>query len=219
MTFLPNMVDLGILVIMTLSIFIGVFRGFTREMLGIAGWVGAFITVFYGLPLFRPLGRTYIHNPMAADAVVGGILFVLSLAVFIIISRGISSGVKGSLFSGLDRSLGLVFGFVRGLFLICLFYLVVGFMSPGLSLSESFKDSHFLPWVEQGADILTYLVPAEYLPAEDSIEELVERERGRFPESSEGVDETVKNLSTLKPTSSPKTLNRLLEKYDTSSEK
>lgn len=218
MTFLPNMVDIGILLIMALSLLIGVFRGFTRELLGIAGWIGAFATVFYGLPLFRPLGRTYIHNPMAADVVVGGILFILSLAVFILISRGISSGIKGSLFSGLDRALGLVFGFVRGVFLICLFYLVISFMSPGLSLSQAFRDSHFLPWVEQGADILIYLVPADYLPGRNNIEDLMERERESFSEHSEGLDETVKNLSTFKPTSPAKTLNRLLEKYDTPSE-
>lgn len=219
MIWLTHGVDIGILLIIALSLLIGIFRGFTRELLGIAGWIGAFATVFYGLPLFRPLGRLYIHNPMVADGVLGGILFILSLAVFILISRGISSTIKGSLFNGLDRSLGMVFGFIRGLFLVCLLYLVFSFVSPTLFLSLAFRDSHLLPWIEQGAHILTYLIPEDYLPQRDTLEELMEREGENSADVSlEGVEETVKNLSTLKPMSPPKTLNRLLERYDTSSE-
>src|SRR3990167_294789 len=104
MTF--NMVDFAIIFLLGISILIGILRGATREVLGIAGWVGALATVFYGLPLFRPLGRYYIHNPMIADAAIAGVLFILSLAVFILISRLISTKVKGSLLGGLDRSLG-----------------------------------------------------------------------------------------------------------------
>ena len=59
-----NSVDLVILIIIGLSILIGILRGATREVLGIAGWIGAFAVVFYGLPLFRPLGRQYINSPM-----------------------------------------------------------------------------------------------------------------------------------------------------------
>src|SRR5262245_53770972 len=125
-----NLVDLSILLVFALSIFVGVIRGATREVLGIAAWIGAFSIVFYGLPLFRPLGRHYIHNTMVADAVVAGLLFILSLAFFILISRTISTKVKGSLLGGLDRSLGLVFGFLRGVLIVCLVYLVMEFFYP-----------------------------------------------------------------------------------------
>lgn len=201
-----NTVDLAILFIVGISILIGILRGATREVLGIAGWIGAFVVVFYGLPIFRPFGRHYIHNPMIADAVVAGILFILSLAVFILISRLIASSVKGSIFGGLDRSLGLVFGFVRGLLVVCLIYLAMTFFYAPDEIPSSITSARFTPWVVQGTHELKRLIPKDYLPhdlkqhgtihpldAQDLLENTLPT-----------LEETVKNLSTLKPTSPKK---------------
>lgn len=201
-----NVVDLSIIVLLALSILIGILRGATREILGIAGWVGAIATVFYGLPLFRPLGRHYIHNPMVADGVVAVILFILSLAVFIVISRTLSVRVKGSLLGGLDRSLGLVFGFLRGILVVCLVYLVLGFLYPPSQMPEPIKQARFTPWFMEGAQELTRFIPKDYLPRKDrslatihplDAQDLIEH-------SLPSLEETVKNLSTLRPTSPKK---------------
>jgi membrane protein required for colicin V production len=208
-------IDLAIIFIIGFSSFIGVIRGATREVLGIAGWVGAFATVFYGLPLFRPIGRQYIHNHMVADAVVAGILFILSLAVFILISRFISSGIKGSILGGLDRSLGLVFGFVRGVLLVCIAYLSLSFFYPPNAVPEAIKHARLIPWVARGAFELKRLIPKDYLPQNLShstninpldAQDLIEN-------SLPTLEETVKNLSTLKP-ASPKPQYKEQEKQD-----
>lgn len=205
-------VDLSLIAIIALSMVMGLMRGATREVLGIAGWGGAFMTVFYGLPLCRPLGRHYIHNPMVADAVVGGVLFILSLAVFIILSRLISSGIKGSALNGLDRSLGLVFGFGRGVVLVSLFYLSLGFFYPETAFPPSVQNAHFIAWVKQGALALKYIIPASYLPDTKEplcINDLEVLHRSTLP----SLDDTVKTLSTLKPTSPLKKLDQLIEKH------
>jgi membrane protein required for colicin V production len=222
-----NSIDLLILVLLGISILIGVLRGATREILGIAGWVGAFAIVIYGLPLFRPLGRHYIQNPMLADAVVAGIIFILSLGVFILISRLISASVKGSMFGSLDRSLGLVFGFVRGVLVICLVFLAMGFFYPPDKTPESVQRARFTPWITEGAQELKRLIPKDYLPhdlkhpttihpldAEDFIKN-----------SLPNLEETVKNLSTLKPTSPKKpeeqkdSLDKLIEQHEPETQK
>lgn len=201
-----NIIDLAIILILALSVVVGILRGATREVLGIAGWVGALATVFYGLPLFRPLGRHYIQNPMIADGVVAGILFILSLAVFILISRTLSGRVKGSLLGGLDRSLGLIFGFFRGVLVICLIYLVLGFFYPPGQTPESIKNARLTPWFMEGAKELTHFIPKDYLPQKDrslstihplDAQDLIEH-------SLPSLEETVKNLSTLRPTSPKK---------------
>jgi len=201
-----NVIDLSIIVLLGLSILIGILRGATREILGIAGWVGALATVFYGLPLFRPLGRHYIQNPMIADAVVAVILFVLSLAVFILISRTISVKVKGSLLGGLDRSLGLVFGFLRGLLVVCLIYLVLGFFYPPGEMPHVIKQARFTPWFKEGAKELTRFIPKDYLPQKDrSLSTIHPLDAQDLLEHSlPSLEETVKNLSTLRPTTPKK---------------
>ncbi len=203
-----NSIDLAVIIIIGLSIFVGILRGATREILGIAGWIGAFAVVYYGFSLFRPLGRHYIHNPMLADFIVALILLILSLAVFILISRLISSSVKGSIFGGLDRSLGLVFGLIRGVFVVCLIYLAMNFFYPPKDIPHSVTTARFRPWIAQGANALKQLIPKNYLPhdlkqtakinpldAQDLLEN-----------SLPSLEETVKNLSTLKPTSPKKSL-------------
>lgn len=201
-----NSIDLAIILIIGISILIGILRGATREVLGIAAWIGAFAVVFYGLPLFRPLGRHYIHNPMIADAVVAGILFLLSLAVFILISRLISSGVKGTFFGALDRSLGLVFGFIRGVLIVCLVYLAMGFFYKPSEIPESITTARFMPWVAQGAFELKRLVPKDYLPHDLKQSKTINPldAKDLLENGLQNLDETVKNLSTLKPTSPKK---------------
>lgn len=215
------MIDLTILLIIGISILVGILRGATREVLGIAGWIGAFATVFYGLPLFRPLGRQYIHNHMLADAVVAGLLFILSLAVFILISRAISSGVKGSLLSGLDRSFGLIFGFARGVLIVCLIYLAIGFFYPPHALPKAIQAARFTPWVAQGAMELKRLVPKDYLPQDISPPTMSPLDAKEILNNTlPTLEETVKNLSTLKPTSPKKAtpqskeLENLIEQND-----
>ena len=201
-----NLIDLAILCVIGLSIVVGILRGATREVLGMTGWIGAFAVVFYGLPLFRPLGRQYIHNPMIADAVVAGVLFILSLAVFILISRTVSAGVKGSMLSGLDRSLGLVFGFVRGIFVVCLGYLAMSFFYPPNAIPNNVKTARFTPWVAQGALALKRLIPKDYLPQDLSQPKTINplNPQDLLENSLPSLEETVKNLSTLKPTSPKK---------------
>lgn len=213
-----NMIDLSIIIIMGLSILVGVLRGATREVLGIAAWVGALATVFYGLPIFRPLGHQYIHNAMVADAVVAGVLFILSLAVFILISRMVSTRVKGSLLGGLDRSLGLVFGFLRGLVVVCIAYLLMGFFYPAGQLPDSIKHARFTPWFFQRAHELKNFIPRDYLPQQDhSLSKIDPLDAKDFIENSlPSLEETVKNLSTLRPTSPKREkLDDLIEKNDT----
>ncbi len=214
-----SMIDCGVLLLIALSILMGVLRGATREVLGIAGWAGAFATVFYGLPLCRPLGRQYIQNPMMADAVTAGLLFVLSLAVFIVISRMLSSCIKGGLLSGLDRSLGLVFGLVRGGVIVCLIYLSLGFFYPAGHIPPAVEEAHFTPWVALGAHKLKQLIPTEYMPQQAELEQLKEEISLEFPKP--GIEETVKGLSTLKPTSPQKVkdLEMLIETHGASSRK
>ena len=200
-----NSVDLVILAIIGLSIFIGIWRGATREVLGMVGWIGAFVIVFYGLPLFRPLGRQYIESPMVADAVVAIILFIVSLGVFILISRLISSSVKGSIFGSLDRSLGLVFGFIRGAIVICILFLGITFFYLPDQIPQTILAARFTPLMMQGWGEIKRLIPHDYLPqkhAQSTINPLDAKDliKSRLPT----LEDTVKTLSTLKPVSQKK---------------
>ncbi|AIL12956.1 hypothetical protein IM40_04660 [Candidatus Paracaedimonas acanthamoebae] len=109
-----NAVDMGILALLALSALIGVIRGFTREFFGIAGWAGAFLVTIWGIPFLKPLVYKWVGNSLFADIISALSLFIFSFVTFMTLIRATSNRVKGSILVSLDRSLGLLFGLLRG---------------------------------------------------------------------------------------------------------
>ncbi|MEB3703090.1 CvpA family protein [Candidatus Bealeia paramacronuclearis] len=200
-----NAVDGIFLAIIALSSLIGLMRGVTREVMGIAGWVGAILAVVYGLPVLRPLGREYIKNPMIADAVVAIGIFVISLSVLIIISRLVSNRIKVSILGGLDKSFGLLFGLFRGGVVICLIFMALTFFYGHKHLPESLRTAKSTPWVREGAQFIHSFIPQELMEGPETklaippldAKDLIENHLG-------DIEKTVQNLSTLKPKKDPK---------------
>ena len=102
------------LVVVSVSALVGVVRGLTLELLSLAGWVVAWFAGLWVGPLIAP------HLPVGA---VGSPLnvvasfacaFVVALIVWGLMARVVSSLVKKTLLSPVDRLLGAVFGLLRG---------------------------------------------------------------------------------------------------------
>ena len=110
-------------VVVVLSGLFAMARGFVREVLSLASWVGAALVTLWGFGIARPYARTLIESTLLADIVTGVALFICSLVLFSMIGGGIASLVRGTGLNALDRTLGFLFG--RGL---C-FVLVSNFQS------------------------------------------------------------------------------------------
>jgi membrane protein required for colicin V production len=76
----------------------------------------------------------------------------------------VSRRVKQSGLSAVDRSLGLVFGLLRGVVLVCLGYLALSWALPPDERQQPAWMTHArtLPFLETGADRLRALVPVAY---------------------------------------------------------
>lgn len=161
-----NMLDAVVIVIIVLSAIVSVVRGFVREVLAIASWVGAALVTLYGLPYARPYLREVVDQPLIADAITGVVLFVVALMVFSLISHLLAKGVRGAALTGIDRLLGLVFGVARGALLVCLGYLVLVWLMPEEDRRpEWMTDAKSAPYLADGAAFLQSLVPEDLLMA------------------------------------------------------
>jgi membrane protein required for colicin V production len=159
-----NIVDLGVLGVILISALIAFSRGLVREVLSIGAWVAAALATIYGLPHLRDIARAYITVPLVADAVTGVTIFVLTLIVCAAISHMVARNVRGSGFGAVDRSLGLLFGVVRGAILVCLAYLGFHWAIPKeADQPDIVKQAHSLKYVAQGAEILRSLLPKDAL--------------------------------------------------------
>jgi len=110
--------DIAIIVVITVSVLVGLIRGFTRELMSIIAWV---VAIYLAINFHEPVGvylQQYINNPWISNiaamaAVFIGTLFLLSMVGFLVSKAVSATGVKGT-----DRVLGAVLGVVRGVLII-----------------------------------------------------------------------------------------------------
>ena len=159
-----NFLDLIILGVIGLSTLLAFSRGFIKEMLSILGWIGAVIATIAFFGPVRVMVRQYIPNELLADIAAGIGIFVVTLVLCGMLNHWVSAKVRGNGLGALDRSLGLVFGLVRGAVVVCAAYVLLTFFQPNREeLPNVVKEARMLPTVERGAAFILTLLPADIL--------------------------------------------------------
>ena len=149
-------IDYAILAIVGISGVISLMRGFVREALSLAGWIAAFwIAIAYsGRGAAFLDGYVTEHSRRVAIAFV--VLLVVVLVAAGIVLRMAGVVVQKTGMSGTDRSLGIVFGVLRGIVITGLLVLLAGLTAlPG---APWWSQSLLLPnFVDFAQEIGTYL--------------------------------------------------------------
>jgi membrane protein required for colicin V production len=152
-------VDLAILGVMILSGLLAFSRGLVREILSIAAWAGAAVIAFAALPLIRPFLEAHLPSPEWIEPVGYTSVFLVSLIILSIIASAIGSAVRSSRISGLDRSLGLLFGLARGAALAIVAYVAASWVTAPEQWPHAVLDATSLPLICKGAVWGTRQVP------------------------------------------------------------
>jgi membrane protein required for colicin V production len=159
-----NFVDICVLAVIGLSALLALSRGLVKEILSILSWVGAVLAVIFFLPRLRPIALRYISEPLLADIVTGIGIFILALIVLGIINHYLSANVRSSALGALDRSLGLVFGLLRGAVIVSFAYILMTWVLPNAaSRPEVVREARTEPLVAEGAEFLKSLLPADVI--------------------------------------------------------
>jgi len=131
MSSLPiNPVDLAVIAVLLLSALLALFRGFVKEVLGIAGWVAAVAATIFFFPIVRDIIRSYIESRLIADIVTGAAIFLPTLILCSLLTHWVSERVRASAVSAVDRSLGFVFGLARGALIVMVAWWVADRLMP-----------------------------------------------------------------------------------------
>jgi membrane protein required for colicin V production len=157
-------VDAVVLAVLAISALLAFMRGLVREVLGLAAWVGAIFIAVWALPRVRPQAQQWLGTSPWVDPVSFGVVFVITLIVLMLISRWISAIVRASPIGGLDRTLGLVFGLVRGAAVLVLAYIIAGMVIQVDRWPDVVLQARSLPLVYQGASWAVQRLPADHRP-------------------------------------------------------
>lgn len=154
-----NAFDLAIIAVIALSAVFAFARGFVRETLSIIAWVAAAVITFYGFNSVYAFILRFVSTPLLADLIAGAGLFVVSLVALTIVTGYFARFVEGSALSPIDRTLGLIFGLVRGVVLVSLAYLAVDISVPQSDRPPWIKEAKSERFLAKGAEILRQAMP------------------------------------------------------------
>ena len=146
MTLALGGVDIGLLAFLSISVLVGLWRGFVFELLSLAGWFAAWLAASQ----WAGWAERYIPAGEPGSALKHGVafacVFLLALVVWALAARVVRSLVRATPLSPLDRVLGAAFGLLRGMVALIVLAAVVGF-TP-LAQSQAWQQAQGAVWLE-----------------------------------------------------------------------
>lgn len=150
--------------VVLLSGLLALARGFVREILGVMAWICSGLVALTVYGNFEPWVLSYIPNPKLALPLTIVAIFLLVLIVLTIVVSFISSLVRDSVLSGLDRTLGLLFGLLRGGVIVCLLLIFLSIFLHPAQWPAAVTGAELLPATETGASLLITMLPPRFRP-------------------------------------------------------
>ncbi len=181
--------DIVVVAVLVISAGVALFRGLIKEVLTILGIIGGLAMAFFFGDTFVPVMEGWLgvqegvepeklFGVVPYDLLAKVLAYALVLIVFVIIlniiSHFLSKAVSSAGLGPIDRTLGLVFGLLRGVLLLGVLYLPVHLMAPEDKKETWFEGSHMIFYLETtSAWLATFLPETESVDAE-STRELLE---------------------------------------------
>ncbi|PLZ01010.1 bacteriocin production protein [Burkholderia sp. WAC0059] len=150
--------DYAVMAVIGLSALRGAWRGFIGEVFGLVGWVVAFLAACFFVDRVAPWipadwpGGALTQWVVAFALIVIGVVLVAGVANALLVRLVQVSGL-----SGVDRSLGLMFGLARGVVLVLVLTALAGLTE--LPQQAFWRDAVLRPYVVRGVHELKPLLP------------------------------------------------------------
>lgn len=155
-----NVFDAIVFAIMAISCLHAFFRGFVREVLSLSAWALAGVVTLYFFPSVAEHLQPKLKNPVVAAGFATLGIYTVSLMCFSLLNTAILKFIKSGTDVGLlDNALGMMFGALRGAFLLSLGFFMMTCAMPEEEYPKIIKTSISMPYVEKGAVILAKAMP------------------------------------------------------------
>lgn len=140
-------VDWAIIAVLGLSILLSLWRGFVREAVSLAGWIAAFVIANMFVGEMAAFLQQWIANVTGRYVAAYALLFAGMLMVAGIAGKLSAQVVKVTGLTLLDRLLGTVFGFARGIIIVLVVVYVLRELAPPQNLLW-LDESQLMPHVD-----------------------------------------------------------------------
>ncbi|MCB9994766.1 MAG: CvpA family protein [Hyphomicrobiaceae bacterium] len=150
--------DVGVGILVFISAILATARGLTREVLSLATWAGSALFAVWMWQAHPEIARGYIAEQIVADITTVLVSFIVSLIILHLLTMRIADFVVDSKIGPLDRTLGFVFGALRGV-LIAVVVVIFGQWLLGTNLPSWASESRSLPMLKSFGETLIAALP------------------------------------------------------------
>ncbi len=167
--------DVLIFFIVFVSSVFGVYRGFLSSTISFIGWI---LSLYLGIelgPIFAPLFSDAAASEAMASVFGVGSVFLFVAILMALLNHVLNKWILVHARGLLDRSFGLVFGFLRGCLVVSILFYVLTMVMPNLNVGDEDKlkdkDAKVPEWIKKsetiillkrGADLLNLFVPQTF---------------------------------------------------------
>lgn len=159
MTYIVDLVVIGVILI---SALLASLRGFTREVLAIGSWVVAAIVAYLTYKQITPFVVQQfpsLKSPIP-EVIAGAGMFFITLIIAYILTGKLSDMILDSRIGALDRTLGFIFGALRGFLLMVIGFLFFQFFA-GKESNTYLDSAKTKPMLATSAERLKGLIPED----------------------------------------------------------
>lgn len=193
--------DVGFGLLLLISAILATARGLTREVLSLVTWLGSAALAAYMYFKHPEIAREYIKDPLVADIATVAVTFIVCLVILHLITMRIADFVVDSRIGALDRTLGFVFGVLRGI-VIAVVVVIFGLWlySDPTKLPDWASESKSLPILRNLGDDLIAALPPNL---EEQVNTLLKRGSNAVPGEQPETDDTGDNDASPNDTTQP----------------
>ena len=179
-----NYADVAICLIIFISVGIGIYKGFVKEILSLVSLILALILAFYLsdypvqwlMPASQNWGGEWLGINIEGESIVFVVSFILIFIAALIAGNFLSNAIsnlvsQSSILKGMNRILGAIFGLLRGALIVILLVIFAGLTK--VSIYAWWQQSRLVPPFVDGAQRIVVMLPSQYswhfdfgLPAE-----------------------------------------------------
>lgn len=171
--------DLALIVLLAVSTIFAFFRGFVTEALHLIALGGAIVATIVGYPYLEPYLVNLVGTSIIVTWVGNAVTFIVSLAALRFGANFVGSKVRQSELGFLDRTLGALFGALRGFLIVVFIYILFLRLWQPPGTPEFIQEAQLGFFVTDAADIMDPYID------KDSVKTIVDKARDVLPEKRE----------------------------------
>lgn len=157
--------DYLVLAIIGISAFLGLLRGFVKELLSLIAYAAAFVAAVWWGPRVSTWLAGLIENDLLRTAAAYAAVFIVVLLLVGLVNVTLGALISKTGLTPADHGMGAIFGFLRGVLIVLVLVALAGYTE--LPQEPWWRDAKLSGAAEQGIQKIKQMLPpslASWLP-------------------------------------------------------